>query len=315
MAGANIIRKQSEQAAMDIYNRDYSPTGIGISGVGNLSWLGDRPMWQGAPGMAQTGDVYSGLFRGLSGDVAGLRDVPVEFARRAQAASGSLFDQLNQFDPIESARSRFGELQSIIAPQQAAAREAQQAQLLRQGRLGGTSGDAREAALAAAQSAQDIQLANQLYGEAEQSQRNMLADAMAAGQTAAGQYGGLFSQLGQAQAGQQAAVQGQLGPFAQLVALSQSIPNQRLQQDIARSQAINAYNTAIAGSSGASGGMFSQLAPGLITGGLTAAGTMFGGPVGGMAAGSIFGGGGSPAPQTGGGAMNGAGLFTSPYWQ
>jgi len=278
MSGANIIRRESEQAAKAI-GQGTGPVDLGVQGLGNLSWADNKPIYTADPATQALGGAY----RGLLGQ-----------------ASGSLFDQLNQFDPIAAAQERFGNLQQQ--------QDQLDLRLLQQGRLGGRAGNELTAALAGEQQRQDVSLADQLYGQAEQSQRNMLADALAAGGAANTAYGGLFGQLGQAGQGMQTAY---AQPFSQLLNMSTGIGNNLLQQQLARSQGINAYNTAIAGSSGASKGMFGQLAPGLLQGGLMAAGSIFGGPAGAAAAGSLFGGGNTMTPSAGQAAMFGG----SPYGQ
>jgi len=322
MGGANIIKRQSHEAAMNLFRGGeagrYSPTDLSIGGAGGLSWVDGQPVY--TPDAAQQGlsQTYQGLLANLQSGLGALGGAPVQLGQNAMGASQSLFDQLNAFDPLEAAQTRFGQLQSVIAPQQSAQREAMTAQLLRQGRLGGTSGDAREAALAAAQRASDIQLANSLYGEAEQSRRNMLADALTAGGVGAQQYGGLFQQLPQLSAGIQNV---NLQPFSQLLGMSQGIGAQALQRDLGISQGINAYNSSMGGPQ-ASQGKFGQMLPGLIQGGLMAAGTIFGGPMGGAAAAALGGAlapssGAGPSPAQGQAAMFGpayAGPTTNSFW-
>jgi len=308
MSGANIIRRESEQAAKAI-GQGTGPVDLGVQGLGNLSWADNKPIYTADPATQALGGAYRGLLGQLSGTLPGMAQQAAQFAGRAQGASGSLFDQLNQFDPIAAAQERFGNLQQVIAPQRAAQQDQLDLRLLQQGRLGGRAGNELTAALAGEQQRQDVSLADQLYGQAEQSQRNMLADALAAGGAANTAYGGLFGQLGQAGQGMQTAY---AQPFSQLLNMSTGIGNNLLQQQLARSQGINAYNTAIAGSSGASKGMFGQMAPGLLQGGLMAAGTIFGGPMGAAAAGALGGmGGNTMTPSAGQAAMFGG----SPYGQ
>lgn len=283
MGGPNIIKRQSHDAAMNLWNTGqsggYGPASLSIGGMGTLDWSGGQPTY--TPGQTQQdlSNLYSGLFKNVSSGLDQMGGYASQFGGNAMGASQGLFDQLNSFDPVQAAQDRFSQLQEIIAPQQAGQRTAQQAQLLRQGRLGGTSGNAHEAQLAAAQHAADVQLANDLYGQAEQTQRNMLSDALQAGGVGAQQYSGLFNQLPQLSAGMQNV---NWQPFANLLQAGTGIGQNRLQTDMGISSGINAYNSNAAGTHGASKGMWGQLAPGLIQGGLTAVGAMFG-PMGAMA--------------------------------
>lgn len=277
MAGPNLARGAQERAAKAI---GWDPLGVSVPGMGSVSFTPEgAPIFGMSPQMQQQAGMLQQMLSGLGAQAQGLQPGVAQFGQQALGASGGLFEQLQGFDPLSAAESRYAQLSKVLAPEQARQTEAMQAQLLRQGRLGGSEGTRMEAELAAAQEAQRYGLLDRLYGEAEQSQRNMLADALAAGAQGQQTYGGLFAQLTPAMAMQQSVYQQPLQAYNVARTASQDV----MAGQQALANALSGYNQTMAAAP-STGGFGTGLLSGLATGAASA----MGGPLGGWAAGGLM---------------------------
>jgi len=303
MAGPNFARGAQERAAKDI---GWTPLGVNVPGMGQVSFTSaGAPIFGMDPRQQQQAAMLQNLIGGLSGAAGQLQPGVAGYGQQALGAAGGLFEQLQGFDPLSAAESRYAQLSKVLAPEQARQTEQMQAQLLRQGRLGGSEGARLEAEMAAAQEAQRYGLLDRLYGEAEQSQRNMLADALSAGAAGQQTYGGLFAQINPALAAQQSIYQQPLQAYNVARTASQDV----MAGKQALANALAGYNQSMAAAPSSSG-----LGAGLLTGLATGAATAFGGPLGGMAASGLmnaF----MPAATGGGGGGNAAGYTGGMFGQ
>jgi len=232
------------------------------SGVGSVAVKGDQITATLDPRYRALVDQLTGGFQvtpSLSQEQLGL-------GRQATEAGAGFLKQLGSFDPFAAAETQFGRMEEILSAGRARDRSSLEGKLLRQGRLGSTGGGVEQEAL---------------EGAIEQSRRQGLVEALGQAQgiqaqqaqlgTQLGAFGGTIEQqqlqrmlesLGSAMSVEQLPIMaGQLGA---------TLSGQRSQHQQAKAE----FDAANAGAGWGD----------ILAGGLTAAGTAFGGPLGGMAA-------------------------------
>ena len=216
LGGAGMFLNQAlgpQQSGMPLFNQ-----GLGLFGTGlgttnqalNQLQMANLGIGQAGAGIGQAA--------GMIGQGAGLVNQGLNAAspyfQQAQGidvagAGRGFLDQLNMFDPNQATSARFDQLEALLEPKRQQQRQAQEAQLLRQGRLGSTGGSLQQQALEEAFSQQQLQNLLSASGEARAQQQNLLGLGTGLGQEAFGRASGLTN-LGISQGGMFTSAGGQL---------------------------------------------------------------------------------------------------------
>lgn len=92
----------------------------------------------------------------------------------SQSPGAGFLSQLNQFDPYQAAETQFGRLEDILNPARERTRGSLEARLLSQGRLGSTGGTLQQEGLETAIDQSRRQGLFDAFGQAQQTQQNLL---------------------------------------------------------------------------------------------------------------------------------------------
>lgn len=244
---SGFIKREAERAAKQVgTTAPFEDLNLGTLGQVSIGPDGRPVVGQDPRIAAQQQQLLSLAGRG-GGFAAGLQEGTAGFAQDALSAGRGLLADTAGFDPLNAAEERFSRLQSVLDPQRNRQREQLESRLLSQGRLDSTTGNVLGGELERGFSATDANLLNQLFLEGEQAQSNARAQAIGLGQSGAQLGGGLFGQL---QAGGQSAQALDQG-LLQSLGASQAVGGAFGNQDIARANAINAFNASgVAGRDG-----------------------------------------------------------------
>lgn len=185
--------------------------------------------------------------------------------QQALSASQGILRGVGAFNPEQQAQTRFGRLQSILAPDRERARSSLESRLLAQGRLDSSGGALQYGEQERAFAAEDAALLDRMYAEAEGQRTQEIQNADLLANTGGRVATGLFAQ---AQAAEQSR-QGEYSPLFQLLNASNALEQQKL----GRFQNVASLQLGRYGAQGGGGGG---------SGALGAIGTIGGGIIGGM---------------------------------
>ena len=258
MAGGNIARRASEQAAKNV--GAVRPTDINLTGVGGAAFdprTGEVD-FTSDPRQAQNLQMLQALTAAQGAGAGGAVPDVTRFAGQAADTSSQLLQEAGGFDPLAAAEERFSRLRGVLERGRDDQRASTEERLFRQGRLDSTgrgqgasvigeleSGFAREDALAL----------DRQFQQAEQARQAALSGGLQAGAAGTTAQQSLFQQTLQG-----IPVQEQVATAPVRAALaSQSLASNEAARRAAASSALSGHNQVVAANGSGGGGFASAL--------------------------------------------------------